>query len=363
MISSKSFSREWIEFISQKYGYRDKALIEKVIRAFSLLEALVDSGVPLVFKGGSAILLLLKDGLNRLSIDVDVICPPGTDILKYLRNMDKYGFIRVSIVNKERSGKNLPASHSKVYYEVAFKNPNVNDAYIRLDVLYEDNPYTNIVAMPIDLPFLYHDGVALKVNLPTVEEILGDKMTAFGPNSIGIPYYKGTRDCSLDIIKQLFDIGRLFDAVDNFDNTYDSFLRVSEMELGYRNLIGKINCYYDDVRRTSMSISSRGSVSSGAFVSLQNGIRRIESYMYQKPYYIENAICDSAKVAYLATCFEYGIKNVEKYSPEMDLTSFSMKGLPCKIQRLRKVFPEAYYYWAKVSDIVDLNSIIESEKD
>ena len=91
MISSKSFSREWIEFISHKYGYRDKALIEKVIRAFALLEALVDSGVPLVFKGGSAILLLLKDGLNRLSIDVDVICPPGTDILKYLRNMDKYG--------------------------------------------------------------------------------------------------------------------------------------------------------------------------------------------------------------------------------------------------------------------------------
>ena len=39
--------------------------------------------------------------------------------------------------------------------------------------------------------------------------------------------------------------------------------------------------------------------------------------MYQKPYYIENAICDSAKVAYLATCFEYGIKNVEKYSPEI----------------------------------------------
>ena len=166
----------------------------------------------------------------------------------------------------------------------------------------------------------------------------------------------------MDIIKQLFDIGRLFDAVDDFTNTYASFLRVSEMELGYRNLIGKINCYYDDVRRTSMNISSRGSVSSEAFVSLQNGIRRIESYMYQKPYYIENAICDSAKVAYLATCFECG-KNVEKYSPEMDLASFSMRGLPSKIQRLRKVFPEAYYYWARISDIVDLNNIIKLEKD
>ena len=81
---------------------------------------------------------------------------------------------------------------------MAFSNPNSNDAFIRLDVLYEDNPYTHTIAVPIDLPFLKQEGTPLMVNVPTKEDILGDKITAFGPNSIGIPYFKGVRDCSLD---------------------------------------------------------------------------------------------------------------------------------------------------------------------
>lgn len=77
MISTESFSREWISQKSIELDYKDKLLLEKVIRAFSLLEMLVDAGAPIVFKGGSSLLLILKDSLNRLSIDVDVICPPG----------------------------------------------------------------------------------------------------------------------------------------------------------------------------------------------------------------------------------------------------------------------------------------------
>ena len=219
MISTESFSKEWIEGVAQKYGYNDKELLEKVIRAFALLETLVDAGAPLTFKGGSSILLLLKDNLNRLSIDVDVICPPDTYILQYLNDLEKHGFLRAIPVRTEHAGKKLPASHSKVFYEVAFANPNSNDAFIRLDVLYEDNPYTHTISVPIDLPFLKQEGKPLMVNVPTKEDILGDKMTAFGPNSIGIPYFKGVKDCSLDIMKQLFDISRLIDVVNDFTDT------------------------------------------------------------------------------------------------------------------------------------------------
>lgn len=158
MISTESFSKEWIEGVAQQYGYHDKELLEKVIRAFALLETLVDAGAPLTFKGGSSILLLLKDNLNRLSIDEDVICPPDTYILQYLNDLEKHGFLRAIPVRAEHAGKKLPASHSKVFYEVAFSNPNSNDAFIRLDVLYEDNPYTHTIAVPIDLPFLKQEG-------------------------------------------------------------------------------------------------------------------------------------------------------------------------------------------------------------
>lgn len=351
MISTESFSKEWIEGVAQKYGYHDKELLEKVIRAFALLELLVDAGAPIIFKGGSAILLLLKDNLNRLSIDVDVICPPDTSILQYLVGLESRGFLRAVQVRTDYTGKNLPVSHSKVFYEVAFAHPNSTDAFIRLDVLYGDNPYSNIVPVPIDLPFFHHQGEPLMVNVPTREDILGDKLTAFGPNSIGIPYFKGRRDCSLDIMKQLFDISRLFDAVSDFSATYASFRRVSDAELCYRHMDGQIHRYFEDVRNTAMNISMRGDRSPDEFMRLQGGIRRLGSYIYQRSYRIENAIDDSAKAAYLATCFERGITRIDKYVPGKDISSLPAGNLPNKIQRLRRSRPEAYYYWAKIAEI------------
>lgn len=54
MISTESYSPLWIESICGKFGYKDKNLLEKVIRAFVLLEMLVNEGAPITFKGGSA---------------------------------------------------------------------------------------------------------------------------------------------------------------------------------------------------------------------------------------------------------------------------------------------------------------------
>ena len=44
----------------------------------------------------------------------------------------------------------------------------------------------------------------LTVQTPTLEGLLGDKLAAFAPNTIGVPYGAGK---SMEIIKQLFDIG------------------------------------------------------------------------------------------------------------------------------------------------------------
>ena len=58
MIKKECFTAEWIEQVSSELHYNDKNLIEKVIRALSLLEVLVKAGCPLVFKGGTALMLL-----------------------------------------------------------------------------------------------------------------------------------------------------------------------------------------------------------------------------------------------------------------------------------------------------------------
>lgn len=51
MISKECFTLEWINELSAKFKYNDRILIEKVIRAFSLLELLVSNRCPLTWKG------------------------------------------------------------------------------------------------------------------------------------------------------------------------------------------------------------------------------------------------------------------------------------------------------------------------
>lgn len=360
MISTESFSKDWIIQRSQELKYNNKQLLEKVIRAFSLLEALVENGAPIIFKGGSSLLLILKDNLNRLSIDIDVICPPDVDIREYLKNLDKHGFQNIIPVNPENGGKNLPASHFKSYYDIIFSGRDDDEAYIRLDVLNAENPYHNTITLPIESPFFKQDGEPLMVQVPAKEDILGDKLTAFGPNTLGIPYFKREdldeerRRCSLEIIKQLFDIGCLFNSVTDFSNTFNSFLKVSTEELSFRpQMEGRIEKYFDDVRQSALCLSTRGQIGEGKFEEFQDGLIRIKNYMYQRNYYIEQAIVDAAKAAYLATCFEHGINDIQKYNRDFDLHTLAIfANMPKELQRFRRSSPEAFWYWAKTYELL-----------
>lgn len=118
MIDPKSRSREWILESCEKNKVKDPTLMEKTIRAFSLLEALAKSGCPFLFKGGSALMLQLAC-TQRLSVDIDIVCPPDTDVISYLEPYaEEYGF--GEIVPTERiSRNNVPKTHAKCYYQVS----------------------------------------------------------------------------------------------------------------------------------------------------------------------------------------------------------------------------------------------------
>ena len=83
MIHPDSRTIAWMRHVAEENNFSDITLIEKTIRAFSLLESLARSGCPFVFKGGTCLMLHL-DSSKRLSIDIDIICPPGTVIDNYV---------------------------------------------------------------------------------------------------------------------------------------------------------------------------------------------------------------------------------------------------------------------------------------
>lgn len=248
MINKECFTTEWIEDKSKELNYPDKNIIEKVIHAFSLLDMLADSGCPFHFKGGSSLMLLLKDQRHRLSIDIDIICPPGTEIEEYLQAYKDYGFIDYKPVERIQRGTEIPKTHSKFFYQVAFIDGIDRREKILLDVLNEDCHYNEVLTLPIESRFIQTVGETNSVKVPSVGDILGDKLTAYAPNTTGIPYIKNGNDASMEIIKQLYDIARLFEKVDNLDITTKSFEKIAEVELSYRKLENNPKLIFEDVR-------------------------------------------------------------------------------------------------------------------
>ena len=320
MIKKECFTTEWIGQVSSALHYNDKNLIEKVIRALSLLEMLVGAGCPLVFKGGTALMLILGKSAHRLSIDIDVICPPGTNIEDYLKAFADFGFTDLELVErKQRNDANIPKSHSKFFYQIAYRNDADAQSYILLDVLYEDVHYLQTRQIAIDSPFIRLEGEPLMVTVPSAEDILGNKLTAFAPNTTGIPYYKNGKSCSMEIAKQLYDVGRLFENVLDLQITSQAFRKIAAVELSYRSLGTDAGLVFNDIRQTALCISTRGKAGEGDFNLMQDGIIRVKSFMYKQRYLIDNAIIDAARAAYLATLIEKGVTRVEPYPENPNL--------------------------------------------
>jgi hypothetical protein len=57
-------------------------------------------------------------------------------------------------------------------------------------VLIEDSIYPEVIEKPVITKWIETDKETM-VTMPSIDSITGDKLTAFAPNTIGIPYFKG----------------------------------------------------------------------------------------------------------------------------------------------------------------------------
>ena len=87
---------------------------------------------------------------------------------------------------------------------------------------------------------------------------------------------------------------------------------------------------------------------------LAEGVDKLKSHIYVGRYTLDQAITDAAKAAYLATAIEYGQHKIEKYSGNAkEAMSIKISASVSKeITKIRRGNPEAYYYWSKISDIL-----------
>ncbi len=340
MINPLSISKDWI-LLKAKENKTDPILVQKVIRALMLLEGLSESKIQFVFKGGTALMLLLGS-TKRLSIDIDIIVPKKSEIDEQLEQIVKNkGFIRVEPQHRSGYG-NIEKAHNKFFFDNALKAE--SEDYILLDVLFEDILYQNTIETSIVSRFLMQEEEALKIWTPDFDNIMGDKMTAFAPNTIGIPYFKKEQPMGLEIIKQLYDLGNIFPNITRMDNVSRVFTDIAQIELSYRELSDDLQLVYDDIFENCLSICLRSSFGNANFEILQKGITQADSYIFSERYHLEKAITHAARTAYMASLIESG-QQIQFFQPSTDMSSWSIGAPFQSLNKIKKTNPEAFFYW------------------
>ena len=348
MIDYNAIDINWIEKVSKANRKADKTLVEKTIRAFVLLEGLATAGLPFVFKGGTSLMLLTKSS-KRMSIDIDIIMP---DVPPHLTETleavaQKQGFLRVE--PQERHGETkVPKMHYKFYYKPIHRTANDED-FVLLDILTEQVPYADIKQVEITSKFLPMTEPSTMVMMPSANDLLGDKLTAFAPNTTGIPYIKNGNGMGMEINKQLYDVACLFDLLDDLKVVTSTFGKIADNELRYRE--GDNHMIMDvleDVFQTALCVSTRGMQGKGEFDELMAGIKRVNGFIFSESYQIDKAIVCASKAAYLSALIKKGALEFERYSDPLQIKEWQIEQTEYnKLNKLKKSNAEAFFYWCK----------------
>lgn len=345
MIHEDSLKEKWISEVAKQHR-SDPILIEKVVRALYLLEQLQNSELEFIFKGGTALMLLLKEP-KRFSIDIDIIISNKPENMKMvldavLKNSD---FLDYKI-DERQSKSNIEKEHYKFYY-TPVTNARAEQEYILLDVLYEERHYGKHTSdIEIKSPFIKSEGKNVTVTVPIPEAILGDKLTAFAPNTTGVPY---GREKEVEIIKQLFDVGNLFDMVTNMAVVSEVFTLFAQTELAYRELkdLNKDDVL-NDVFQTTLLMATRGKSGIGDYNELQKGVQNIKNFIFSENFHIERAMVPAAKAAYIATMLKTNTTKVERFTNPLEVKDWMIEQpFETRLNKLKKTSPEAFFYWYK----------------
>lgn len=214
--------------------------------------------------------------------------------------------------------------HYKFYYTPVHQS-NIPEDNILLDILIESNNYANLNPTDINSPFIKIDGSSNKVTIPGVEDLLGDKLTAFAPNTTGIPYEKNSIEMGMEIIKQLYDIGNLFEASKEMSTVSKTFRKIAETEMNYRNINAGVETVLNDIVQTSLCISTNNQLGSGRYDILVKGISKLKAYIFSESFHIDKAIVFSSRAAYLSTLIEHKCTEIIKFKDPAQIEEWVIK--------------------------------------
>lgn len=351
MILERSFTRDWLLEVNRVLGWnRQEAQLknlEKAISALYLLECLAESGVDFIFKGGTSLLLLLGK-IYRLSVDIDIIMEqPIADPTEIFTKLCADSEIFIRFEKQERGAESLfDTEHYKFFYRPFAEE--ADESYILLDLYHLSNPYANTVKMEIDSEILCTEGQGAVVRLPDIDSILGDKLTAFAPTTIGISLSAepGYRPKRVEVLKQLYDIGNLFDCAVNVDNIRATHRTVALHEIEKFGLEITPEDALRDSAHYARIIGFAGKSEKAQYETIAKGYRDFNKFVSDLSFDESHAVLAAAKTACLIRALLSDTEHLEKYNDGVDMSDWEISDtVYANFNDYKYSNPEAFFYW------------------
>lgn len=372
MIDLKSLSPEWIAEKRKKYS-RDPGLMENMIYALHLLEQLKLSGLDFIFKGGTSLLLML-DEPQRFSVDIDIIVQPEMskdELESHLSKIvDASNFTGMRLEERRSYKPGVPKAHYAFSFQSNVSTKTKKGEVIAqpkkeilLDVLFAESHYPVVVERPVKTDWLITEGEIIMVKTPDICSIAGDKLTAFAPNTTGVPYHReGVNDKGeaiksemfMEIMKQAFDVGCLFDRIESLDTFKQSYRATASAEIKFRPERGIVSV--EDVLKDTVAtalIVARNTAQLNeedrvAYTYFTKGIQQFGHYVYTANFRIEQAQVAVAKAAYLAAIVLTDAVSFEKFDSAVPLNEYMINHPDYSFLNKQLKFVakgEALFYW------------------
>ena len=198
--------------------------------------------------------------------------------------------------------------------------------------------------------------------MPDVNSIVGDKLTAFAPNTTGVPY---GIEKEKEILKQLFDIGCLFDNLTDIEVVKKAFNNCVKSEMEYRpeRKIDTSEQVLRDTIKTSLIISQIVYLSSNEtkqeLKEIYTGINQFRHYVFEGTFGLMDAKLASLKAALLATIILTDFKaEMPKFNSNISHSEFLITHPDYNILNKRLKFVakgEALYHWSQTIRLLHSN--------
>jgi len=252
----------------------------------------------------------------------------------------------------------------KAHYKFSFETKQHGSGTILLDILIENPIYPAQIEMPVNTKWIETEEETM-VTVPTIDSITGDKLTAFAPNTIGIPYFKGKdkQPFSMEICKQLFDLSKLFEKIEDIEMVAKSFGAFAEQEINFRKNGNKDSeitpeMVLKDTIATCLIIAKRGGDSDDEkqkFAELQRGIKAFDfGFLMSGNFRIDDAIPASARIAYLAAKILRNDLSPIDYYTGQTIKKWNIEDPDWNFLNKLKKQPDksSFYYWYQTVKLI-----------